>query len=143
MSSAALSQIANALQNGIGLSISTTGYTWESPPPIGFSAPNEALFTSLSTTNFATTYFTTSSITITAGINNTAIGQVTSNVGYFTLLTASTITGDIGQVTSKRGNFTALQTSSITANAIDSATIGLTTSNAGNFTLLQASTIRF
>ncbi len=136
MSSAALTQIANALQNGIGLSISTTGYTWDSPPPIGFGAPNTALFTSLSTTTFAT-----SSFAVTGGINNTAIGQLSSNVGYFTLLTASTITGDIGQVTSNRGNFTALATSSITANTINAASIGLTTSNSGYFTDLRASTI--
>ena len=148
MSSVALDQIANALQNGIGLSISSSGFTWDNPPPIGFGAPNTALFTDLSTTTFAT-----SSLTVTGGINNTSIGQQTSNLGNFTILTASTITGPIGQVTSNVGNFTTLATSSIsgrantfftsslTANAIDSATIGLTTSNIGHFTLLQASTL--
>lgn len=134
MSSVALDQIAAALQNGIGLSISTTGYTWDQPPPIGFGEPNSALFTNLSTT-----YFTTSTFTATAGITGTAIGQTNSNVGYFTLLTASTITGPVGQVTSNSGNFTALQTSSFTANTINSASIGLTTSNSGYFTDLRAS----
>lgn len=148
MSSDALNQIANALQNGIGLSISTSGFTWNNPPPIGFGQPNTALFTDLSTTTFAT-----SSFTATGGINNTSIGQQTSNLGNFTILTASTITGPVGQVTSNAGNFTQLQassisgrantffTSSLTANAIDAATIGLTTSNTGNFTQLQASTL--
>lgn len=125
MSSVALDQIANALQNGIGLSISTTGFTWDSPPPIGYSAPNSALFTDLATSTF----------TATAGINGTAIGEINSNVGFFTLLTASTITEPLGQVTSNAGNFTALQASTITG------PVGQVISNVGNFTVLQTSTL--
>lgn len=155
MSSSALTQIANALQNGIGLDLNLTGYTWASPDVIGQTTPNSSFFTQLSTI-----IMNTSSLTINGGLQDTPVGTAQSNVANFTSaaissLTANAIAGPIGTQTSNVGNFTALAASSITANYFSApqalfssigalnvvGPVGLNTSNTGNFTALAASSI--